>query len=58
MIPAIAREPELVQDGLDDGPLGERDELNQLRRAVADVTRQRDVLKRTAATLIQEAAHK
>ena len=58
VIPAIAREPELVQDGLDDGPLGERDELNQLRRAVADVTRQRDVLKRTAATLIQEAAHK
>ena len=39
----------------DDGVVSERDELNQLRRAIADVTRQRDVLKRTAATLIKEA---
>ena len=36
----------------------ERDELNQLRKAMADVTRQRDVLKRTAATLIKESAEK
>ncbi|WP_301147556.1 PPE family protein [Mycobacterium simiae] len=42
----------------DDGPISERDELNQLRKAIVDVTRQRDVLKRTAATLIQEATHK
>lgn len=47
----------------DAGPNGaaavsERDELNQLRKAVADVNRQRDVLKRTAATLIKEAAEK
>ncbi len=38
--------------------VGEREELNQLRKAIADVTRQRDVLKRTAATLIKEAADK
>jgi PPE-repeat protein len=42
----------------DDGAVSERDELNQLRRAMADVTRQRDVLKRTAATLIKEATQK
>jgi PPE-repeat protein len=41
-----------------DGAVSERDELNQLRRAMADVTRQRDVLKRTAATLIKEATQK
>lgn len=58
VIPAAAREPDIRADGPDDGALSERDELNQLRRAVADVTRQRDVLKRTAATLIQEATHK
>jgi PPE-repeat protein len=40
------------------GAVSERDELNQLRKAIADVTRQRDVLKRTAATLIREAADK
>lgn len=57
VIPAIAREPDLTADRPDDGALSERDELDQLRRAVADVTRQRDVLKRTAATLIQEAKH-
>ena len=42
----------------DGGAISERDELNQLRKAVADVTRQRDVLKRTAATLIKEATEK
>ncbi|MBV8787136.1 MAG: PPE family protein [Mycobacterium sp.] len=42
----------------DDGASSERDELNQLRKAVADVSRQRDVLKRTAATLIREATQK
>ncbi|WP_231993755.1 PPE family protein [Mycobacterium sp. 852002-50816_SCH5313054-b] len=41
-----------------DGAVSERDELNQLRKAVADVTRQRDVLKRTAATLIKEGTQK
>ena len=41
-----------------DAAVGEREELNQLRKAIADVTRQRDVLKRTAATLIKEAADK
>ncbi len=58
VIPAIAREPDFHEDRPDGGALSERDELNQLRRAVADVARQRDVLKRTAATLIQEATHK
>ncbi|MCV7377302.1 PPE family protein [Mycobacterium alsense] len=38
--------------------LSERDELNQLRKAMADVTRQRDVLKRTASALIKEASEK
>lgn len=38
--------------------VSERDELNQLRKAMADVSRQRDVLKRTAATLIKEATQK
>jgi PPE-repeat protein len=42
----------------DDAAVSERDELNQLRKAIADVTRQRDVLKRTAANLIKEASHK
>ncbi|OBH01758.1 hypothetical protein A5696_13280 [Mycobacterium sp. E2699] len=41
-----------------DGAVSERDELNQLRKAIADVTRQRDVLKRTAATLIKEGTQK
>ncbi|SOX54148.1 PPE family protein, partial [Mycobacterium ahvazicum] len=41
-----------------DGAVSERDELIQLRKAMADVTRQRDVLKRTAATLIKEATQK
>ncbi|WP_085669243.1 PPE family protein [Mycobacterium szulgai] len=60
VIPAIAREPETQQDDWvdGDGAVSERDELNQLRKAAADIARQRDVLKRTAATLIQEAAHK
>ncbi len=42
----------------DDVAVAERDELNQLRKAIADVSRQRDVLKRTAATLIKEATSK
>lgn len=42
----------------DDNAVRERDELNQLREATADVTRQRDVLKRTAANLIQEGTNK
>ncbi|MEC4763510.1 PPE family protein [Mycobacterium sherrisii] len=41
-----------------DGAVSERDELIALRKAMADVTRQRDVLKRTAATLIKEATQK
>ncbi|VBA53429.1 putative PPE family protein PPE32 [Mycobacterium attenuatum] len=39
----------------EDAAACERDELNQLRKALADVSRQRDVLKRTAAALIKEA---
>ncbi|OBI81754.1 hypothetical protein A9X01_23180 [Mycobacterium asiaticum] len=35
----------------------ERDELIRLRRAVAEVAKQRDALKRTAAILIQESKH-
>jgi len=38
--------------------VGERDELNQLRKAIADMTKQRDALKRTAALLLQEANQK
>ncbi len=49
-------EPTAPEEG--DGAVSERDELIQLRRAMADVTRQRDVLKRTAATLIKEATQK
>ncbi|WP_264060323.1 PPE family protein [Mycobacterium montefiorense] len=49
-------EPTAPADG--DGAVSERDELIALRRAMADVTRQRDVLKRTAATLIKEATQK
>lgn len=40
-----------------DDALSERDELNRLRRAVIEVGRQRDALKRTAAVLIQESKH-
>jgi PPE-repeat protein len=40
-----------------DVAVAERDELNQLRKAIAEVTRQRDVLKRTAATLIKEGTN-
>nr|WP_232069312.1 hypothetical protein [Mycobacterium saskatchewanense] len=32
-----------------------RDELNTLRKALADLTRERDILKRTASFMIQEA---
>ncbi|OBI99842.1 PPE family protein [Mycobacterium sp. 1465703.0] len=45
-------------DADDDAAVSERDELNQLRKAIADVRRQRDVLKRTAASLIKEATNK
>jgi PPE-repeat protein len=38
--------------------VSERDELNQRRKAIADMTKQRDALKRTAALLIQEANQK
>ncbi|MCV7049077.1 PPE domain-containing protein [Mycobacterium heidelbergense] len=67
VIPALAGEPGMDDDAAArwvapgasaDGAVAERDELNQLRKAIADVTRQRDVLKRTAATLIKEAAQK
>jgi len=36
-------------------PLSERDQRNQLRKTANQLARQRDVLKRTAATLIQES---
>jgi PPE-repeat protein len=55
---AAARWTRPAASAHDDAAVGERDELNQLRKAMADVTRQRDVLKRTAATLIKEAAEK
>ncbi|OBI73054.1 PPE family protein [Mycobacterium asiaticum] len=50
----------VAQDRRSDGDdaVSERDELNQLRRAIADMTRQRDALTRTAALLIQEATNK
>ncbi len=48
--------PGATADG--DGAVSEREELAQLRKAIADVTRQRDVLKRTAATLIKEGTQK
>jgi PPE-repeat protein len=51
--------PSASADGsTDGGAASERDELNQLRKAIADVTRQRDVLKRTASSLIKEASEK
>ena len=49
-------EPTAPAEG--DSAVSERDELVALRKAMADVTRQRDVLKRTAATLIKEATQK
>ncbi|ORA15207.1 PPE family protein [Mycobacterium arosiense] len=45
-------------DADEDAAVSERDELKQLRKAIADVRRQRDVLKRTAAKLIKEATNK
>jgi PPE-repeat protein len=51
----------VTQDGRaadSDEAVGERDELSQLRKAVAAMTKQRDALKRTAALLIQEANQK
>ncbi|WP_085672524.1 PPE family protein [Mycobacterium szulgai] len=44
--------------GPPDDLLSERDELDQLRKAASQLARQRDVLKRTAATLIQESKEK
>jgi PPE-repeat protein len=38
-----------------DGTLSERDELNGLRRAIAEVAKERDVLMRSASLLIKEA---
>jgi hypothetical protein len=35
--------------------LSEPDELNGLRRAMAELTRERDALKRSASLLIEEA---
>jgi PPE-repeat protein len=37
------------------GPLSERDELNGLRQAIAELAKERDVLMRSAARLIKEA---
>jgi hypothetical protein len=37
------------------GALSERQELNELRTAIAELAKERDVLKRSAALLIQEA---
>lgn len=69
VIPALAGEPGMREDPAarwvtastkadEDAAVSDRDELNQLRKALADVSRQRDVLKRTAATLIKEARDK
>ncbi len=69
VVPALAGETGMHEDPAarwaatnapaeDDGAAGEREELVALRKAMADVTRQRDVLKRTAATLIKEATEK
>ncbi len=69
VIPALAGETGMHDDPAarwaatnasaeDDGASSERDELIALRKAMADFTRQRDVLKRTAATLIKEATQK
>ncbi len=46
----------IVPDG--DGVVSERDELHRLRKAIADMAKQRDALKRTAAVLIKEATQK
>lgn len=35
--------------------VSDRNELNQLRKTLSDLTRERDVLNRTAAFLIKEA---
>ncbi|WP_419884456.1 PPE family protein [Mycobacterium scrofulaceum] len=67
VIPALAGDTGMHEDPAgrwtagpaeDDGAASEREELIALRKAMADVTRQRDVLKRTAATLIKEATQK
>ncbi|WP_406817901.1 PPE family protein, SVP subgroup [Mycobacterium sp. M23085] len=69
VIPALAGETGMHEDPAgrwvkptaeagEDAAVSEREELEQLRKAIADVTRQRDVLKRTAANLIKEATTK
>lgn len=47
-------------DGLtpEPGPASERDQLNGLRKAVTAMSKERDVLKRSATLLIKEAMHK
>ena len=61
VVASLDSEPGIRQDDPDrgapdgDGAVSERDELNRLRRALADIAKQRDVLKRTAAVLIQES---
>lgn len=40
------------------GPASERDQLNGLRKAVTAMSKERDVLKRSATLLIKEAMHK
>lgn len=42
----------------DEGPLSERDQLHQLRNAVNALSKERDVLKRSAKLLIKEAMGK
>ena len=38
-----------------EGPMSERDELNRLRKALGDISTERDVLKRSATLLIKQA---
>jgi PPE-repeat protein len=63
VIPQLARQPGVdggvpgrwgnAPDG--HGALSEREELNGLRQAIAEVAKERDVLKRSAARMIKEA---
>ncbi|WP_325096784.1 PPE family protein [Mycolicibacterium vinylchloridicum] len=50
-----AARPLLTQSSRSAGSSVERDELEQLRAAIADASRERDVLKRSASLLIKEA---